>query len=501
MQDLLWQSAHTQQELIRRGEISAVELMAACYDRIEAVNPAVNALVSLLPRESALELARAADDAQRRGVAAGPLHGLPMAPKDLQDARGFPTTFGFVPWANQIASHDSALVARQRGAGAIMIGKSNVPEFGLGSHTFNSLFGTTRNPYSPDRSAGGSSGGAAVALACGMLSIADGSDMGGSLRNPAAFCNVVGFRPSIGRVPDERGFGWLARLSTGGPMARDVNDVALLLSVQAGPWSRDPLTRSEPGDMFDAPLEIDLEDRRVAVSEDLGWLPVETAVRSVVRQAGTAFSDLGASVETACPDLRDAMDVFQVQRAANLAVTGRLLERTVPDWRTHAKDTAVWNIERGFELNADDLIDAELKRTNIYRRVVDFFDRFDVLVLPSAQVTPFPAAAPWVSDIEGHPMATYLDWMTVCCAISVTGLPAISVPGGFTSDGLPVGVQIVGPPGGDLKVLRFARAFEAATGHGRCHPDLGSLSGLAASTAERAAQPESGPRQIPDRDR
>jgi len=183
-------------------------------------------------------------------------------------------------------------------------------------------------------------------------------------------------------------------------------------------------------------------------------------------RAGGTFAELGAGVEAAWPDLRDAMDVFQVQRAVNLAVTGRLLERTVPDWRRHAKDTAVWNIEQGFALRADQLIDAELKRTEIYRRVVDFFDRFDVLVLPSAQVTPFPAAEPWVTEIDGEPMATYLDWMTVCCAISITGLPAVSVPGGFTSDGLPVGVQIVGPPGGDLQVLRFAKEFEAASGYG-----------------------------------
>ena len=232
MEELNWLSARTQVDLIKSRQVSAVELMNCTYDQIERLNPALNALVNLLPREAAVALASAADARDPQNC--GPLHGLPMAPKDLLDLQGFPTTAGFVPYADRIAQDDSVLIARQRSAGALAIGKSNVPEFGLGSHTFNALFGATHNPYDLEKTPGGSSGGAAAALASGMLSVADGSDMGGSLRNPASFCNVVGFRPSIGRVPPKQGFGWFGRLSTAGAMARSVADAALLFSVQAG---------------------------------------------------------------------------------------------------------------------------------------------------------------------------------------------------------------------------------------------------------------------------
>ncbi|MEZ5560250.1 MAG: amidase [Pseudomonadales bacterium] len=472
MSDLIWRSARSLTAAMRRRELSAEALMNACYDQIERVNPSLNALVSLLPREEALALARTADTRLAQGAPVGPLHGLPMAPKDLIDAAGFPTTQGFVPFAHQVAAHDCLLTARQRAAGALYIGKSNTPEFGLGSHTFNSLFGLTRNPWDPERSAGGSSGGAAVALATGMLPLADGSDMGGSLRNPASFCNVVGLRPSIGRVPDDRPMAWLARLSSNGPMARSVADAALLLSVQAGPALSDPLSLERSGLEFDAALHRDLTGVRIAWSPDLGLTPVDGEVASLVERAADTFAALSCRVAADAPDLSGAMDVFQIQRAAALAVTGRTLEASIPDWRRHAKDTAVWNIERGFALEAGDLLESEVQRSAIYRRVVRFFDHYDALVLPAAQVPPFPAELEWVSEINGRRLDTYLDWMTICCAISVTGLPAISVPGGFTRSGLPVGIQIVAGPRQDFELLQLAYRFEQATGFGQTHPEV-----------------------------
>ena len=472
MTGLVWQSARQLTRAIRAGTLSAAELMAATFDQIERLNPQVNAIVNALPRDEALAAARAQDQARARGQSGGPLSGLPLAVKDLEDAQGFPTTFGFRPFAEAVAKADGEVAARMRQAGAIIIGKTNAPEFGLGSNTFNALFGATRNPYDLERTAGGSSGGAAAALATGMLAIADGSDMGGSLRNPAAYCNVVGFRPSIGRVPNQRAFGWLARLSTLGPMARNVGDAALLLSVQSGYCATDPLSRMEPDPGFSGALECDPRTLRIAFSPDLGGLPVQAEVRERISTAAAVFADIGADVENASPNLDGAMAVFQTQRAATLAALGRQLDQQVPDWRRHAKDTAVWNIEKGLGLTADELIDAELERTQIYRRAALFFERYDVLLCPAAQVAPFPIGDEWVREINGQPMATYIDWMAVCCAITVISAPAISVPGGFTPDGLPVGLQIVSASGQDLKVLKVARLFEQATGHGKVRPPI-----------------------------
>lgn len=472
MSDLIFESAASLVAAMRRGKLSSVELMNACYDQIERHNPRLNALVNLLPRERALELARQADRAQVEGADCGPLHGLPMASKDAVEVAGFPTTFGFAPFRDRLAREDDALAARQRAAGALYIGKSNMPEFGLGSHTFNALFGTTLNPYDTSRSAGGSSGGAAVALASGMLALADGSDMGGSLRNPASFCNVVGMRPSIGRVPDHRPMGWLARLSTPGPMARTVSDAALLLSVQAGPYPADPLSLGQPGHAFAGTLGRDLHGLRIAWTPDLGHLPVDREVAAVVESAAGTFRDLGCGVEQAHPDLAGAMPVFHIQRAAALAVLARWLEREVPDWREHAKETAVWNIDQGLTLSAEAVLDAETRRTRLYREAVAFFERYDALLLPAAQLPPFPADEEWVREINGRPMETYIDWMSVCCAISVTGLPALSLPAGFTAAGLPVGLQIVAGPHDDLGLLQIAHEFEQATLHHRRRPEL-----------------------------
>ena len=473
----LWQDALSLCRDLQRGTITAQALMSNVYARIKALNPALNALVALLPEEQAMALAAAAD-----GIPAGergPLHGLPMALKDAVAVKGFATTWGFKGFADNLEQADDELAARLRRAGALFIGHSNMPEFGLGSHTFNELYGNTYNPYNMTKTPGGSSGGAAVALAADILPLADGSDLGGSLRNPASFCNVVGFRPSMGRMPFNRGFGWYGRMVTTGPMAKTVADTTLLFSVMAGPDSADPLTLPESGTTFLDALEPlsseELSNLRISVSKDLGTLAIDPEVAETIGSAGSVMRELGAEVVDSLPNLDGAMDVFQTQRAAGLRLLAKRLETVDPNWRDNIKDTARWNIEKGLALSADELMQAELQRTNIYRRVAAFFEDHDALIIPAAQVPPFDADIDWVREINGIAMPTYIDWMAVCCMISVTGLPTISVPGGFTAKGLPIGVQIVGKPKGDLALLRIAHAFERATGYGQRRPDLHAL--------------------------
>ena len=470
----LWSDAADLCRDLQQGTVTATAVMDNVYARIAVLNPALNALVSLIPKEQAMTLAAAADAvpiAQR-----GPLHGIPMAPKDAVAVRGFSTSWGYANFADAIEEQDDELARRLREAGAIFIGHSNMPEFGLGSHTFNKLYGHTYNPYNISKTPGGSSGGAAVALAADLLPLADGSDLGGSLRNPASFCNVVGFRPSIGRMPFNRGFSWYGRMVTNGPMAKNVRDTILLFSVMAGPHPSDPLTLEDPGTTFLDALEpmgkAEVKRLRVGVSQDLGGLPIDTEVAETITAAAEVMRRLGAEVVESAPDFKDAMDVFQVQRAAGLRLLSQRLETIDPGWRDTIKETARWNIEKGLTLTADELLTAELKRSALYARVAEYFEHFDALIIPSAQVPPFDSTVDWVSEINGVAMQTYIDWMAVCCMISATGLPSISVPGGFTRDGLPIGVQLVGKPRGDLALLRIAALFEAATRHGERKPDL-----------------------------
>ena len=467
-----WTTARSLAEDLRQGKVSAVDVMNDVYDRIEATNPTVNAIVNLLPRDEATALASAADEVPLTDR--GSLHGIPWAAKDLVAVKGFPTTMGFVPFADNIAAEDDAQAARLREAGVLFIGRTNMPEFGLGSHTFNNLFGTTRNPYDLERTCGGSSGGAAVALATRMLPFADGSDMGGSLRNPASFCNVVGLRPSMGRTPAARDGGWHARLSITGPMATSVADTAYLLAQQAGPHASDPLTLPEPGEHFLAGVNAleSLAGINIALSTNLGDLPIDKEVEATITACADQMANLGATITQETPPLAGAMDVFHVQRAATLTNLGINLDHQVSNWRQHAKETAIWNIEKGQSLAAEDILSTETKRARIYAAMVAFFDKYDALILPAAQVPPFPATMDYVNEINGVPMCTYIDWMTVCCAITVTGFPAISVPGGFTSDGLPIGLQIVGKPRGDLALLQLAGCFERATRYGEQLPSV-----------------------------
>jgi amidase len=458
--------------LIRARELSAEETMAACLQQTGRANPLVGAIVTLVP-ERAMREARAADERLRealaRGEQVGPLHGLPVAHKDLAPTRGIRTTFGSTIHEDFVPDEDALIVERLRRAGAITVGKTNAPEFGAGSQTFNEVFGETLNPYDTTRTCGGSSGGAAVALACGMVPIADGSDMGGSLRNPASFCNVVGFRPSLGRVPSWPTQAAFFTLSTEGPMARTVRDAALMLGVISGPDPRAPLAISGPGEDFVRSLERDFSGVRVAWSRDFGGLPVDPRVTTVLEGQRHVFEDIGCLVRDDEPDFTDADRVFEALRAWHFELNyGELLE----EHRDRMKDTVVWNIEQGVRLSGPDVGSAERKRTEIYHRVRTFMEGYDFLAAPVSQVPPFDVKQRYVTEINGVGMETYIDWMKSCYYVSVTGLPAISVPSGFTPEGLPVGIQIVGRPRDDLGVLQLAHAFEQATAFWKRRPPV-----------------------------
>ena len=453
--------------LVKR-ELSVEELMTRFLDRIEAVNPKVNAIVTLLP-EVAVEGARAADAALARGEPPGPLHGLPIACKDLTLTRGIRTTFGSPIYRDFVPEEDDLYVERLRAAGAIIIGKTNTPEFGAGSQTFNAVFGATKNPYATGRTCGGSSGGAAVSVACGMLPLADGTDMGGSLRNPASWSNVVGFRTSPGRIPVWPRTMLYDPLSVAGPIGRRVADVALLLSAMAGPDRRVPLSIETPGSRFLEPLDRDFAGTRIAWSPTLGGYPVEPAVLDVCATAVGRFGELGCAVAEADPDLTDVDEIFLTLRAFSFAMSH---EAHIRDHRESLKDTVIWNTEQGLALGGMDVVHAEVKRAALFDRVVEFFDRFDYLVCPTTQVPPFSVETDWVREINGVELETYFDWMATCYTITVTGCPSISVPAGFTPDGLPIGIQIVAPPKCDFEALQLAHAYEGIAGFADRRPPL-----------------------------
>lgn len=464
--DLCFLTATELAQALRNKELSAVEVMEAHLNQIERVNPHVNAIVTLLP-ERALEEAKAADQRLMNGESVGPLHGLPVAHKDLVETKGIRTTYGSPLFKDNIPSEDALIVERLRGGGAITIGKTNTPEFGAGSQTFNQVFGATRNPYDLSKTCGGSSGGAAVALAAGLIPIADGSDMGGSLRNPANFCNIVGFRPSPGRVPSwPKATAWYP-FSVQGPMARTVQDVALLLSVMAGPDPRSPIAIQEPGVRFSQSLERDFKGVQIAWSRNLNSFPVDPAVTAVLESQRPVFADLGCVLEEGEPDFSDADEIFKMWRAWAFEVGyGDLVDRH-PE---QIKETVRWNVEAGRKLTGPQLSRGEVKRTRLYHRVREFMEHYEYLILPVSQVPPFPVTQETISEINGVAMSTYIDWMQSCYFITVTGLPAISVPCGFTPEGLPVGVQIVGRHHDDFGVLQLAYAFQEATGVWRQRP-------------------------------
>ncbi|TFV67849.1 UNVERIFIED_ORG: amidase [Bacillus sp. AZ43] len=455
--------------LLRNREISARELLDAHLDRIERLDPVVNAVVTV-DADGARAAADAADAALVAGDPVGALHGLPVAHKDTHATGGMRTTWGSPLHADTVPLRDELVVARLRAAGAIRVGKTNVPEFAAGSHTFNPLFGATHNPYRHGLSAGGSSGGAAAALAAGFVPLAEGSDMGGSLRNPAAFCNVVGLRPTPGRVPTwPAPMAW-SQLSVQGPMGRTVADVALQLSVLAGPDPRVPIALSDDPAGFAAPLPETLAGLRVAWAPTLGGqVTVDPAITDVLAPSVAVFESLGATVEEACPDLSGADEVFGTLRAWLFDASFSDLARRHPD---KVKESIRWNAELGAKLTGADLARAEQLHTKLYERMVAFFDTYDVLLAPTTQVLPFPVEIEYPTEIAGVHQENYLEWMRSCTVISATGCPALSVPGGFTPDGLPVGLQVIGAPRADRRVLEVGHAFEQATRFGERRPAL-----------------------------
>jgi amidase len=456
--DICSRSAVELARLIRTKQLSAREVVAAHLAQIERVNPTVNAIVTLVA-DQAMERARIADEDLAHGRDIGPLHGLPIAHKDLQPTKGMRTTFGSPIYKDFVPAEDSLTVERLRHAGAICLGKTNTPEFGAGSQTFNPVFGSTLNPHDRSKTCGGSSGGAAVALATRMLPIADGTDMGGSLRNPASFCGIVGMRPSPGRVPSWPVANAWSTLSVDGPMARTVADAALMLSAMAGPDPRSPIGIDEPGGLFAQSLERRFKGTRIAWWKDLGGVPVDRRVRALVDAQRGVFESLGCVVDEAEPDFTDFDAVFKVVRAQAF-LTG--VAPRIAGHRDQVKEAIRWEIDRGERLTSVEIAWAETKRTELYQRLRQFMERYEFFVLPTVQVPPFSVDQPYPTEIDGVTMETYIDWMKSCYYISIVGNPAISVPCGFTPEGLPVGLQIVGRHRDDWGLLQIAHAFEGA---------------------------------------
>lgn len=450
MDELIARTATEVVALLRRGEVSRGELLEALAARIAAVEPAVNALPTL-----AWERARAARPA-------APLHGLPVAVKDLTETRGVRTTHGSPIYADHIPSADDHLAERIEARGGAIYAKSNTPEFGAGAQTFNAVFGITRNPWNTALTPAGSSGGAAVALKTGTAWLAQGSDLGGSLRNPASFCGIVGLRPSVGRVPKGPASDPWGSLSVEGPMARTVADVALFLDALAGPDAREPLSLPAPGAPFLAAAEAPRLPRRVAWSADLGGLtPVDAEVAAVCAAAAARLERLGVTVEEASPDFTGAHACFQTLRALGFAVghAGHLSAH-----RDKLKDDVIWNIEKGLALTGAEVAEALRMRGVLMARARAFFERYDLLLCPATIVPPFPVEDRYVTECAGVQFQTYVDWLAIAYAITLTGHPALSLPCGFTAAGLPVGVQMVGPWQGEAPLLSAAAALEADLG-------------------------------------
>ncbi|WP_254689252.1 amidase [Shinella daejeonensis] len=472
MQDITSLSARDLSEAVATRRLSCLRIMEAFLGRIAAINPRINAIVNLRPAEELLAAARGADAELAAGNRRGWLHGLPFAVKDLSEAAGLPCSFGSANYADFVPDYDDIQVERIRAAGAILIGKTNTPEMGLGSHSYNPVFGVTRNPYDPSRSAGGSSGGAAAALAARLLPVADGSDMMGSLRNPAAFNNVVGFRPSFGRVPALGNELFLNQLAVNGPMGRSVGDVAALLATQAGHDPRDPLSVSGDGLVF-AP-ERDFAGARIGWLGDFdGYLAVEPGVLDLCRASLDVFRRLGCAVS----DSGSGFDMDRLWRAwlalrHALVAGAQAADYDDRERRARMKPELIWEIENGRTLTAADVYAASRVRSDWYRHILALFARFDFLVLPAAQVFPFDAGIDWPKTIAGRAMDTYHRWMEVVIGPTLAGLPVAAMPAGFGACGLPAGIQIIGPPQADGAVLALAAAYEKATDFLSRQPDL-----------------------------
>ena len=458
-------SANALSEAIHAREVSCREVMEAYLDRIQAVNPSYGAIVSLQDSDLLLQQADTRDAQLARGESMGWMHGMPQAIKDLSNTQGIVTTQGSPLLRNFVPSEDSLMVQRMRAAGCIVIGKTNTPEFGLGSHTFNEVFGLTRNAFDPSRSAGGSSGGAAVALALRMLPVADGSDFMGSLRNPAAWNNVFGMRPSQGRVPmwpvqDV----WISQLGTEGPMARTVQDLASLLQVQAGPDPRAPLSIAEVSDFTRLERTFDASSVRIGWLGDLaGHLATEPGILPVCEQALGRLQALGCAVEPVTLGMPPEK-VWQAWRVWRRALVASRLATLLanPGNRSQVKPEALWEYEQAQALSGQELLAASVQRTAFYRQMLTLFESCDYLALPTAQVWPFEASQRWPTHVAGRELDTYHRWMEVVIYATFAGLPCISIPAGFNAKGLPMGLQLIGRPQADLAVLQLAAAYEQA---------------------------------------
>lgn len=455
-------------QLLRQKKVSAREVMQAHLKQIGRVNAKVNAIVTLVPEEKLIAQAAAADESLAHGKWLGPLHGLPVGVKDLHETEGIRTTYGSPLHRDFVPDFDCRVVQREKHAGAIVIGKTNVPEFGLGSQTFNPVFGPTHNPYDLTKTCGGSTGGGCVALACGMVPLADGSDMGGSLRNPPNFCNVVGLRPSPGRVSNvPTRLGWFT-LSVPGPVARNVSDCAFFLSVLAGYDHHFPISIEGSGEQFAKPLGRDFKGTRVAIFKDLG-LPWEPEVKNAVQAQRKVFESLGCTVEEAEPDFRDANECFVMWRHWSTELAFGDLLATHGD---QLNEYIHWHVEQGRKLTGPQLSRIEEKRSELFQRVTAFMNKYEFLVLPVNQVLPFDVKTHYPTEIAGVKMENYIAWMKSAYYISTVGNPAASVPCAFSQGRLPIGIQIVGRHHDDWGVLQMAYAFEQATKVGSRRPSV-----------------------------
>jgi amidase len=453
--DLCFTPAVQLARMLRARKVSAVEVTRAFIAQIERVNPQLNALVTFLP-EQALAAAKALDRKKGKTL----FGGLPIAYKDLVPTKGVRTTWGSLVYRDHVPAENHLIVDRLSAAGAILIGKTNTPEFGAGSQTFNKVFGATRNPYDPSKTCGGSSGGGAVAVATGMLPFADGSDLAASLRNPGNYCNVAGLRPTPGRVPTWPAANAWDTLSVMGPMARTVADAAFLFSAMAGPDPRAPTSITEPGSAFLKSLTRQFKGARIAWSADMGGLPMDPRVNAVLEPQLKVFRALGCKVEEATPDFTGAKESFETLRSVGfLNRYGAVVEKH----RDKVKDTLIWNVEEGRRRSAQDVARAEVLRTELFHRMRRFLEEYDFYLCPVNQLPPFDVDVEWPREVGGQKMDNYLDWMKSCYYITITSHPAISVPAGFTPEGLPVGLQIVGRYRDDFGVLQLAQAFERET--------------------------------------
>jgi amidase len=457
--------AATLADSIRSRQVSCVEVMTAYLDHIDKLNPKVNAIVALQDRAALLAQADERDRQLSRGQLMGPLHGFPYAVKDLESVKGIRSTQGSPIFKDFVPTSEGIMVERLRKAGALFIGKTNAPEFGLGSHTYNNVYGATRNAYDQTRSAGGSSGGAAVSLALRMLPVADGSDFGGSLRNPAGWNNVFGFRTSSGLVPTDSHDVWQPSMSVAGPMARNVPDLAMLLSVQAGYDARAPMSTIGDGSLFRRPLESDIKGKRIAWSGNYrGNLPFEPGVLDVCKGAMKVFESMGCIVEETQPDY-PIDDVWRAWLKLRAWLSGGSLlgYYNDPARRALLKPEAIFEVESGLKLSAFDISAASAVRSEWYQSVRRFFEKYDYFVLPTAQLFPFDVNLHWPQEIAGRKMETYHEWMKGVLPITMSGCPALAAPAGFSDHGLPIGIQIVAPLHSELACLQLAHAYDTAT--------------------------------------